>query len=107
MVLLRQQIGDVLRDFRMRRGDTLRKVAGSASVAPGYLSELERGQKEASSEVLASIADALEVNLSEVINEAGQRLALSEALTVSFDESVMSVTDFKEFSGRFVERELV
>ena len=52
MVLVRQEIGDVLRDFRLQKGRTLRQVASKASVALGYLSEVERGQKEASSEIL-------------------------------------------------------
>ena len=60
MVLVRQEIGDVLRDFRLQKGRTLRQVAGEASVALGYLSEVERGQKEASSEILAAVADALD-----------------------------------------------
>ena len=47
MVLVRQEIGDVLRDFRLQKGRTLRQVASKASVALGYLSEVERGQKEA------------------------------------------------------------
>lgn len=46
MVLVRQEIGDVLRDFRLQKGRTLRQVAGRASVALGYLSEVERGQKK-------------------------------------------------------------
>ena len=48
MILVRQEIGDVLRDFRLQKGRTLRQVASKASVALGYLSEVERGQKEAS-----------------------------------------------------------
>ena len=60
MVLVRQELGDVLRDFRLQKGRTLRQVASKASVALGYLSEVERGQKEASSEILASVADALD-----------------------------------------------
>ncbi len=86
MVLLRHEIGDVLRDFRLQRGHTLRKVAGEASVALGYLSELERGQKEASSEVLAAVAEALDVNLSDIICEVGQRLAISEGFAQPITE---------------------
>ena len=61
MILVRQEIGDVLRDFRLQKGHTLRQVAGRASVALGYLSEVERGQKEASSEILAAVAEALDI----------------------------------------------
>ncbi len=78
MVLVRQEIGDVLRDFRLQKGRTLRQVASKASVALGYLSEVERGQKEASSEILASVADALETPISVIMREVGDRLALIE-----------------------------
>jgi len=81
MVLVRQEIGDVLRDFRLQKGRTLRQVAGKASVALGYLSEVERGQKEASSEILASVADALDTPISVIMREVGDRLAVVEGLS--------------------------
>lgn len=80
MVLMRQEIGDVLRDVRLQQGRTLRQVASRASVALGYLSEVERGQKEASSEILASVAEALEVPLSGIMREVGDRLAVLESI---------------------------
>jgi transcriptional regulator with XRE-family HTH domain len=80
MVLVRQEIGDVLRDFRLQKAMTLRQVAGRASVALGYLSEVERGQKEASSEILASVADALDTPISVIMREVGDRLALVEGV---------------------------
>ena len=80
MVLVRQEIGDVLRDFRLQKGQTLRQVASKASVALGYLSEVERGQKEASSEILASVADALETPISVIMREVGDRMAVIEGL---------------------------
>src|SRR5687768_14324112 len=80
MVLVRQEIGDVLRDFRLQKGRTLRQVASKASVALGYLSEVERGQKEASSEILASVADALETPISVIMREVGDRLAVIEGI---------------------------
>ncbi|MFM5968577.1 MAG: helix-turn-helix domain-containing protein [Micrococcales bacterium] len=79
MVLVRQEIGDVLRDFRQQKGRTLRQIASRASVALGYLSEVERGQKEASSEILASVADALGIPLSVIMREVSDRLAGAEA----------------------------
>lgn len=82
MVLVRQEIGDVLRDFRLQKGRTLRQVAGDASVALGYLSEVERGQKEASSEILAAVADALETPLSVIMGEVSERLAVGEGIDV-------------------------
>ncbi|MCF8529383.1 MAG: helix-turn-helix domain-containing protein [Aquiluna sp.] len=82
MVILRQEIGDVLRTHRLNRGQTLRQVAARASVALGYLSEVERGQKEVSSEILASVAEALEVPLSVVMREVSDRVALIEGIYV-------------------------
>ena len=82
MVLVRQELGDVLRDFRLQKGRTLRQVAGKASVALGYLSEVERGQKEASSEILASVADALDTPISVIMREVGDRLAVLEGIDV-------------------------
>ncbi|GAB7190632.1 hypothetical protein NUM3379_13380 [Kineococcus sp. NUM-3379] len=78
MVVLRQTIGDVLRDQRRSQGRTLREVSSTARVSLGYLSEVERGQKEASSELLASICSALELPLSRVLHEVTQRVAEAE-----------------------------
>jgi transcriptional regulator with XRE-family HTH domain len=82
VVLVRQEIGDVLRDFRLQKGQTLRQVASRASVALGYLSEVERGQKEASSEILGSLAEALEVPISVIMREVSDRLALVEGVNL-------------------------
>jgi transcriptional regulator with XRE-family HTH domain len=57
--LLREVLGDVLRRARTKQGRTLRQVSDSARVSLGYLSEVERGRKEASSELLSAICDAL------------------------------------------------
>ena len=81
MVLVRQELGDVLRDFRLQKAMTLRQVASRASVALGYLSEVERGQKEASSEILASVADALDTPISVIMREVGDRLAVIEGVS--------------------------
>ena len=82
MVVLRHEIGDVLRDVRQRQGRTLREVSHSARVSLGYLSEVERGQKEASSELLSSICSALEVPLSSMLREVSDRLAEAEGVSV-------------------------
>ena len=66
-VLFRRELGDVLRDYRQRQGRTLREVSSDARVSLGYLSEVERGQKEASSELLQSICRALNVPMSHVL----------------------------------------
>ena len=82
MVLVRQEIGEVLRAVRLQKGRTLRQVASRASVALGYLSEVERGQKEASSEILASVAYALDTPISVIMREVGDRLAIVEGFSV-------------------------
>jgi transcriptional regulator with XRE-family HTH domain len=78
MVLLRQLLGDVLRRLRVRQGRTLREVSASARVSLGYLSEVERGRKEASSELLAAICTALDTPLSQVFREVSDNFALAE-----------------------------
>ena len=78
MVLLRQLLGDVLRRLRVRQGRTLREVSATARVSLGYLSEVERGRKEASSELLAAICTALDTPLSQVFREVSDNFALAE-----------------------------
>lgn len=82
MIVMRTVIGDELRKQRLDQGRTLREVSGRARVSLGYLSEVERGQKEASSELLAAICGALEVPLSHVLSEVSREMADHEA-TVS------------------------
>ena len=82
MVVLRHEIGDVLRDVRQRQGRTLREVSHNARVSLGYLSEVERGQKEASSELLSSICGALDVPLSVMLREGSDRVAVAEGITI-------------------------
>ncbi len=81
-VLLRHAIGEVLRDVRQRQARTLREVSHSARVSLGYMSEVERGQKEASSELLASICEALDITLSQMLREVSDRMAAEENFTV-------------------------
>jgi transcriptional regulator with XRE-family HTH domain len=83
MVLFRRLLGDVLRDRRMQRGMTLREVSAEARVSLGYISEIERGQKEASSELLASLCTALDVPLSSVLREVSDAVAVEEAATAA------------------------
>jgi transcriptional regulator with XRE-family HTH domain len=88
MVLFRRLLGEVLRDRRVRQGRTLRQVSAEARVSLGYISEVERGQKEASSELLASLCGALDVPLSEVLAEVSDAVALEEAaLAIAVDEA--------------------
>jgi len=78
MILIRRLLGDVLRRKRQDEGRTLRQLAAAARISPGYLSEIERGQKEPSSELLAAICDALEARLSDVLREVSIELAAAE-----------------------------
>jgi len=79
-VLLRRVIGDALRARRQAQHRTLREVSTAANVSLGYLSEIERGQKEASSELLAAICEALGAALSEVLRDVSDTLAHAEDL---------------------------
>ena len=78
MTLLRTHIGAALRAARVDQGRTLRDVAKSARVSLGYLSEVERGQKEASSELLNSICTALEIHLSKILADVTLQVAQVE-----------------------------
>ena len=82
MVLVRRLIGDVLRRRRVDQGRTLREVSAAARVSLGYLSEVERGRKEASSELLAAICQALDLPLSEVLREVSEEMSRVEAAAV-------------------------
>jgi transcriptional regulator with XRE-family HTH domain len=77
MTLLRTQLGNTLRGHRLSQRRTLRDVSGVARVSLGYLSEVERGQKEASSELLASICDALDVELADLLAEVSLELRVA------------------------------
>ncbi|MEU0160432.1 helix-turn-helix transcriptional regulator [Streptomyces sp. NPDC006261] len=72
--LWRDLVGDVLRRERLSQGRTLKEVADAARISMAYLSEVERGRKEASSEVLAAAAQALGLSLADVLALAGERL---------------------------------
>ncbi|WP_375426424.1 helix-turn-helix domain-containing protein [uncultured Friedmanniella sp.] len=80
-VLVRELIGESLREERVAQARTLREVSKAARVSLGYLSEVERGQKEASSELLASICGALELPLSVVLSVVSEKMAMYERVT--------------------------
>ncbi|KGN39104.1 XRE family transcriptional regulator [Knoellia subterranea KCTC 19937] len=80
-MLLRHELGEVLRERRQQQGRTLRDVAAAGSVSLGYLSEVERGVKEASSELLGAICEALEVPMSVVLDDVTRRVAHVESLS--------------------------
>jgi transcriptional regulator with XRE-family HTH domain len=93
--LVREVIGEVLRLARTSQGRTLREVSDTARVSLGYLSEVERGRKEASSELLYAICDALDVPLSTVLTDAGERMANEEraAHSVPNGEAIATTID--------------
>jgi transcriptional regulator with XRE-family HTH domain len=99
MVLLRRVIGDALRARRQGQHRTLREVSTAANVSLGYLSEIERGQKEASSELLAAICDALGARLSEVLREVGDTMTLAEDM-----DGVLVPVDEKSAEGSAVRK---
>ncbi len=86
-MLLRDALGETLRDARTRQNRTLRDVSTAANVSLGYLSEVERGRKEASSELLASICDALDINMSDVLDTVSSNLR-NEAHAVAVKNQV-------------------
>lgn len=77
-MLLRDAVGKELRAARISQSRTLRDVARDARVSLGYLSEVERGQKEASSELLSSICTALNIQLSTLLSDVTSQIAKSE-----------------------------
>ena len=89
MILLRRMIGDALRARRQSQHRTLREVSTAANVSLGYLSEIERGQKEASSELLASICDALGAQLSELLREVSHTVEAAERIAVPAGRPVL------------------
>jgi transcriptional regulator with XRE-family HTH domain len=91
--LLREVIGDVLRRARTDQGRTLREVSDTARVSLGYLSEVERGRKEASSELLSAICGALDVPLSRVLEEAGVEMAREELAAVTREPATATNID--------------
>ena len=78
MVILRRVVGEQLRRLRQDQGRTLRDVSSAARVSLGYLSEIERGQKEPSSELLAAICAALDVPLSVLLRSVSEEVAAVE-----------------------------
>lgn len=93
MILLRHELGDVLREQRQDQGRTLRDVSSSAKVSLGYLSEIERGEKEASSEMLTAISSALGLELSATLDLVTRKVAHAEALDEPVRLPVASSSD--------------
>lgn len=89
--LLRVELGEVLRGLRLSQGRTLREVSSEAQVSLGYLSEVERGQKEASSELLQSISQALSVPLWWVLREVSDRMSLLRSVPDMVPDDLLQV----------------
>jgi transcriptional regulator with XRE-family HTH domain len=100
MVLLRQLLGDTLRAQRLAQQRTLREVSDAARVSLGYLSEVERGQKEASSELLSSICEALGVPLSYVLRDVSDTMAVVENIPDSIPDSVPETVEDQKVTGQ-------
>ncbi len=83
MILLRESVGQSLRAARIDQKRTLRDVAREARVSLGYLSEVERGQKEASSELLSAICGALGISLSALISDVVRDISSQESAKLS------------------------
>jgi len=86
-ILFRVVLGSVLRACRQEAGRTLREVSRAAQVSLGYLSEIERGQKEASSELIASVCRALGLSQSQIFSDVATQMALAE-MTSEFSATV-------------------
>ncbi|MEU7477326.1 helix-turn-helix transcriptional regulator [Lentzea sp. NPDC042327] len=89
-VLLREAIGDRLRHARTNQRRTLREVSRTARVSLGYLSEVERGRKEASSELLAAICEALELPLSELLHHVASDIGAVQQTPDTVPDTVQS-----------------
>ena len=91
VVLFRRSLGDVLRGLRVEQGLTLRDLSAAARVSLGYISEIERGQKEASSELLASLCGALDVPLSDVLRDVSDLVAAEESVPANEPVTITSL----------------
>jgi len=87
---MRQFVGEVLRARRLAAGLTLRDVSAKARVSLGYISEIERGQKEPSSELLAALTGALDVPLSQVLLDVSTLLAIEEGTALAGGTSLQA-----------------
>ncbi|NDL59244.1 helix-turn-helix domain-containing protein [Phytoactinopolyspora sp. XMNu-373] len=96
MVLVRRLIGDVIRRRRVAQGRTLREISAAARVSLGYLSEVERGRKEASSELLAAICQALDLPMSEILREVSDEMMRVEAAAVGALTELRPRTDARK-----------
>ncbi len=83
-MLLKQALGHALYFERTRQHLTLRDVALRAPIALSYLSEIERGKKELSSEILDALAKSLGKQTSDILRDTYEILALEEKLVLEY-----------------------
>ncbi|MBA0126147.1 helix-turn-helix transcriptional regulator [Haloechinothrix sp. YIM 98757] len=98
-VLLREAIGDRLRHARTNQHRSLREISHSARVSLGYLSEVERGQKEASSELLAAICTALDLPLADLLHTVASDVSVLDSMAIDGAEIESAEMDGAE-TGR-------
>jgi transcriptional regulator with XRE-family HTH domain len=80
MITVRKLLGEVLKDIRLDQGLTLRELSEKSAISLGYISEIERGKKEVSSEVMFSLCKALDVPLSQVFGEVTTEMKVLETV---------------------------
>jgi transcriptional regulator with XRE-family HTH domain len=94
-MLLRNALGETLRHARIDQSRTLRDVSTVANVSLGYLSEVERGRKEASSELLAAICEALDLEVSDVLDDASSAMRVASHARATADQSLRIVMPYR------------
>jgi transcriptional regulator with XRE-family HTH domain len=101
-MLLRNALGETLRHARIGQSRTLRDVSTVANVSLGYLSEVERGRKEASSELLAAICEALDLEVSDVLDNASSAMRVASDARATADAARTPVRAASDQSLRIV-----
>ncbi len=86
--LWRRALGRQLRELRLARGERLDDTAARAGISPQYLSEIERGRKEPSSEMIAAVIGALESTLAEVLIRVADGLAATGAEVIDIRSTI-------------------
>ena len=84
-MLIREQLGGVMRDIRTSKAMTLGDVTNGARISVAHLSELERGRTEPSSEIIRTLADFYNVSQADIYLEVGARMSASDQLNGRFD----------------------
>jgi transcriptional regulator with XRE-family HTH domain len=91
-VLWRRALGRQLRELRLARGERLHDTAARAGISPQYLSEIERGRKDASSEMIAAVIGALGSTLADVLVRVADGLTSSRVEVIALRSSISLVS---------------